>query len=76
MTLLKELSINMLSVLDTFFGSDTDLMSNEVKDIMANPEDRKSYLKALENLKKMEETGEHGTETITLSNKETITLTT
>lgn len=76
MTLIKELSTNMLSVLDTFFGSDTDLMSHKVKDIMANPEDRKSYLKALENLKKMEETGEQGTETVTLSNKETITLTT
>jgi hypothetical protein len=44
MTLIKELSTNMLSVLDTFFGSDTDLMSHKVKDIMANPEDRKSYL--------------------------------
>lgn len=76
MTLLKELSTNMLSVLDTFFGADTDVMSYKVKEIMANPADRKNYLEALQKLKELEQSGEQGTETVTLSNKEQITLTT
>lgn len=76
MTILKELSISMKSVLETFFGSDTDVMSNRVKDIMANPEDRKSYLEALERLKKLEDEGKQGTETVKLSNNEELELTT
>lgn len=66
----------MKSVLETFFGSDTDVMSNRVKDIMANPEDRKSYLEALERLKKLEDEGKQGTETVKLSNNEELELTT
>jgi len=76
MTLLKELSTNMLSVLDTFFGADTDVMSNKVKEIMANPDDRKNYLEALKTLKELEKSGKKGTATVTLSNEEKITLTT
>jgi len=76
MTILKELSISMKSVLETFFGSDTDVMSNRVKDIMANPEDRKSYLEALERLRKLEDEGKQGTETVKLSNDEELELTT
>jgi hypothetical protein len=76
MTLLKELSTNMLSVLDTFFGANTDVMSNKVKEIMANPNDRERYLNALKNLKELEQSGKQGTETVTLSNEEEITLTT
>jgi len=66
----------MKSVLETFFGSDTDVMSNRVKDIMANPEDRKSYLEALERLRKLEDEGKQGTETVKLSNDEELELTT
>jgi len=76
MTILKELSISMSNVLETFFGSDTDVMSNQVKEIMANPEDRKSYLEALEKLRDLENEGKHGTQKVKLSNNEELELTT
>ena len=76
MTILKELSINMKNVLETFFGSDTDVMSNRVREILANPEDRKNYLEALERLRKLEDDGKHGIEKIKLSNDEDLELTT
>lgn len=76
MTIIKELSISMSNILETFFGSDTDVMSNRVKDIMANPEDKKTYLNALEKLRKLEDEGKHGTEKIKLSNNEELELTT
>lgn len=76
MTILKELSISMSNVLEIFFGSDTDVMSNRVKDIMANPEDRKNYLEALGKLRKLENEGKHGIVTVKLSNKEDLELTT
>ena len=76
MTILKELTISMGNVLETFFGSDTDVMSNQVKDIMANPEDKKNYLEALGKLRDLEKEGKHGTETVKLSNNEELELTT
>lgn len=75
MTILKELSISMKNVLETFFGSDTDVMSNRVRDIMANPEDKKNYLEALERLRKLEDEGRHGVEKVKLSNDEELELT-
>ncbi len=75
MTILRELSISMRNVLETFFGSDTEVMSNRVKDIMANPEDKKKYLDALERLRKLEDEGKHGTEKVKLSNNEELELT-
>ena len=76
MTIIKELSISMRNVLETFFGSDTDVMSNRVREIMANPEDRKNYLNALKRLRELEESGEQGTEKVKLSNNEELELTT
>lgn len=76
MTIIKELSLSMRNVLETFFGTDTDVMSNKVKDIMAHPGDKENYLEALKKIKKLEEEGKQGTETITLSNNEELTLTT
>lgn len=76
MTIIKELSISMRNVLETFFGSDTDVMSSRVKDIMANPEDKKNYLDALKRLRKLEDEGRHGTEKVKLSNDEELELTT
>lgn len=51
-------------------------MSNRVKDIMANPEDKKKYLDALGKLRELEDKGLHGTETVKLSNNEELELTT
>lgn len=76
MTIIKELSISMKSVLEIFFGSDTEVMSSQVRDIMANPEDKKKYLDALDKLRKLEDAGEHGTEKVKLSNDEELELTT
>jgi len=76
MTIIKEISISMKSVLDTFFGSDTDVMSDRVREIMSNPDDKKNYLEALSKLKKLEEDGKQGKETITLSNNQKLELTT
>jgi len=77
MSILREINISIQNVLETFFGSDTEVMSNKVKDILAHPEDRKKYLEAIEQLKIKEGNGEVGaTETIKLNNNEEITLTT
>lgn len=76
MTLIKEITISMRNVLDTFFGSDTDVMSDRVKEIMSNPNDRKNYLDALSRLKELEKKGEQGKEKITLSNNQELELTT
>ena len=75
MAIFRELTISMRNVLETFFGSDTEVMSSRVKDIMANPEDKKKYLDALEKLRKLEDDGKHGTEKIKLSNDEELELT-
>jgi len=76
MSVIIELSRSFTNILDTFFGSDTDLMSKKVKQILANPEDKEKYLEALKELKELEKKGEQGTKTIVLSNKESLTLTT
>jgi hypothetical protein len=76
MTIIKEITISMKNVLDTFFGSDTDVMSDRVKEIMSNPEDKKNYLAALSKLKELEAKGEQGKETVTLSNNQKLELTT
>ncbi|WP_293916601.1 hypothetical protein [Sphingobacterium sp. UBA5789] len=52
-------------------------MSDEAKKILSNPEDKKEYLKALEELKRRKAGGEVTPEIdITLSTGEEITLTT
>ncbi|MDB5019166.1 MAG: hypothetical protein JWQ28_293 [Pedobacter sp.] len=76
MSIIKELLISMRNVLETFFGSDTDVMSNRVREIMANPADKKKYLDALERLRKLENEGKPGVEKIKLSNNEELELTT
>ncbi|PST84275.1 hypothetical protein C7T94_06020 [Pedobacter yulinensis] len=75
MSILTELSVSIRNVLDTFFGSDTDVMSQQVKYIMANPQDRRNYLNALQKLRALEEQGQHGTEVVRLSNNESLELT-
>lgn len=76
MSILEELNIAVHHVLDVFFASDTDVMSRKVKQIMANPEDKEKYLNALKAIKEMEEKGQQGAKTITLSTAEKLTLTT
>lgn len=57
------------SVLDSYFSSDMDVMSSEAREIFSNPEDKEKYLEAIKKLR-----GASHQETITLSNKEEITL--
>lgn len=76
MSVLKELSWSFSSILNTFFGSDTDLMSQRVKDIMSNPSDKEKYFEALTKIKEYEKEGKPGSVTITLSDNEELTLTT
>lgn len=76
MTIIKEITISMRNVLVTFFGSDTDVMSDRVKEIISNPKDKKNYLEALSRLKELKKRGEQGREKIILSNKDEFELTT
>jgi len=76
MTIIKEITNSMKNVLDTFFGSDTDVMSDKVKEIMSNPSDKKNYLEALSRLKQLERDGKQGKEKIILSNNQELELTT
>ncbi len=63
--------IEVGKVFNSYFVTNTDVMSQDVKEILAHPEDRKKYLDAIEKLKseKKEEVE------IELSTKKKITLT-
>ncbi len=56
--------------MDTYFASDLDVMSPEVKKIMANPVDREEYVKAIET----SSAGKKKEVTITLESGEEMTL--
>ena len=58
------------SVIRTLFVPDMDVMSDEVRQILANPEDAKKYKEAINDLAK----GEKKEVTIELSNKTQLTL--
>lgn len=70
MDVLSQIRQALVSILESFFGSDLDVMSPEAKRIFSNSEDKRKYIEAIEKLKNSD-TNE---ETITLSNNETITL--
>lgn len=78
---IKELTTEILSsymeTLSRIFNSDGELMSTEAQNILSNPDDKKIYLEALEDLKKRRSNGEEMPEKkITLSSGDEITLTT
>ena len=56
-------------MIKSFFVSDLDVMSEEVKEILSNPEDAEKYKKAVEEIK-----GGKQTSTVLLSNNKEITL--
>tara|TARA_R110002124_G_scaffold89436_1_gene228552 strand:- start:515 stop:727 length:213 start_codon:yes stop_codon:yes gene_type:complete len=66
MTIYLNLKRAILDVFESLFVSDMDVVSPEAKKIIANPEDRKLYIDAVERLKK----GEVQEETIKLSTGE------
>ena len=70
MTVIQQIKNAVGNVIETYFSSDLDLMSQEAKRILSNPEDKKKYLDAVEKLK----TSDTKEITIRLSNKEEITL--
>lgn len=60
----------IVSTLRSFFSSDLDVMSDEVKQILANPQDAAKYMEAVEQMKD----GKQKEVTIELSNHRTLTL--
>lgn len=60
------------AVFSNYFTTAEPLLSNEIKEILENPEDRQEYFKAIDQLK---DPGNKGKEVkIKLSNKKDITL--
>ncbi|ACT95423.1 hypothetical protein [Dyadobacter fermentans] len=51
MRIYQEIWNSVLAVLESIFSSDTDVVSSEAKEIMANPKDREIYVDAVEKLK-------------------------
>jgi len=70
MTVIQQIKNAVGNVIETYFSSDLDVMSQEAKRILSNPEDKKKYMDAVEKLKNPEQKEV----TITLSNHEEITL--
>ena len=74
--LTKEIFSSYVETLNRVFNSDGELMSAEAQQILSNPEDKKVYIDALEDLKERRSKGEEMPEKkIKLSTGE-ITLTT
>lgn len=61
----------IVSILQNVFTSDLDVMSDEVRQILSNPEDAKKYREAVKELRD----GEKDTVTIQLSDRRSLTLT-
>ncbi len=68
MEVIKQITNAVGNVIGSFFHSDLDVMSTEARKILSNPEDKEKYIQAIKTLQTEKEA------TITLSNKETITL--
>ncbi len=68
--ILFQMSDAIKRVIKTFFSSDLDVMSDEVREILSNPEDAKIYRDAVNQIEK----GKEKEVTITLSNKNQLTL--
>ena len=70
MEVINLITQRLVDILGSLFGSDMDVMSQDAKNIFANKEDRQKYIEAVEKLR----SSDQKEETITLSNKETVTL--
>ncbi|MFC0264543.1 hypothetical protein [Fontibacter flavus] len=68
---LKPILKEVIKVFNSYFVTNTDVMSPDVKEIMANPEDRKKYFDAINTLK----SGKEEEVKIELSTKRKMTLT-
>lgn len=68
--LLTQISEAIRNVVKVLFASDIDVMSDEVRQILSNPEDAKKYKDAV---RQIEEDTTHSV-TITLSNNKQLTL--
>lgn len=68
---LKPILKEVIKVFNSYFVTNTDVMSPDVKEIMANPEDRKKYFDAINALK----SGKEEEVKIELSTKRKMTLT-
>lgn len=65
-----QISDALKNVIKTFFSSDLDIMSDEVRQILSNPEDAKKYKNAVKEIEK----NNLPSITITLSDKSELTL--
>lgn len=61
----------LFKILKWLFNSDSEVMSDEVKEIISNPDDKAKYLEAIEELRT---NGDKPEVTIELSNHESLTL--
>ncbi len=66
---LSQITGALKTVLRSFFASDLDVMSDEVREILSNPDDAKKYMDAVNQI----ENGQNEV-TITLSNNKQLTL--
>jgi len=72
MSAFKKILNEAYEVFSNYFVTAEPLLSEEIKEILENPEDRKEYFKAIDQLK---DPGNKGKEVkIRLSNKKDITL--
>ena len=69
MSILHEIYHAVKDVINTYLPSESDLISTEVKEILSDPDDKKSYLNAIDKMKKGSKE-----ETITLHNGKKLTL--
>ncbi len=70
MEVLRGIANVLSSILPTFSGDDTDIMSSETRRILSNRVDRENYIKAVRELRRHPETPQK----ITLSTKEEIII--
>lgn len=68
--ILETITHAVRNVIRTFFASDLDVMSDEVRQILSNPDDAKKYRQAIDDIR----TGKEKEVTIQLSNKRSLTL--
>jgi hypothetical protein len=69
MSILQEIYHAVKVVFETYLPSENDLISSEVKEILSDPDDKKSYLDAIDNMRNGSKR-----ETITLHNGKKLTL--
>ncbi len=75
MSVLNNIKESIIFIFRSFFIPDTDVISVDTKRILSNPEDKKLYIKTVNELKnELQKGGKEKSRTITLSDNTRITL--